>query len=277
MTGNRPVEVVLVDGNKCLPDDPIVSGNSLALLRGEGVFESFLVVDGKPPENMNRHAERLRQSAKLLGFQGSIPDLTQAFLQLLPSIGQGSWRVRFSLYRQDDAGALPVWTAGLAGPPPEEVDVCLSTLRRDPQNPLARAKTISRAGEQWASREARAKGAFDALLTTTDGMLAECTSANVLFWNGESLCTPALDCGILEGTTRADLLARSSQAGIPVSEGHFPLNELQQALEVYVTNAVIGVIPIRGVLGLREDFPGAEGPFLQTLREAYLGRKVFPS
>lgn len=273
----RLVEIVLLRGKVVSPETPIVPGNALGLLRGEGVFESFLVSNGTPPSNLSRHAERLRTSADLLHLSGEVPNLESAFAEIQPHVMEGDWRVRFSLYRLDKENLLPVWTAGHAAPPPQEVDLFLSTLCRDPMNPLAQAKTISRAAEQWAARAAQERGAFDALLPSTNGELAECTSANLLFWDGSTLCTPSLDCGILGGTTRADLLERCLRVGIPYQEGHFPLDSLKKAEELFVTNAVIGVIPVRRVLGLGQEFPGAGGPFLQTLRGAYLGRKVSPS
>ena len=61
-----------------------------------------------------------------------------------------------------------------------------------------------------AIAEARRRGAEDALLLNAAGHLTESTTANVFFVTGSVVYTPALDCGLLRGITRALFLDRLS-------------------------------------------------------------------
>ena len=84
---------------------------------------------------------------------------------------------------------------GVAGDPPAPellargLRLVISDVRRDPLSPLATVKTTSRAELVHAQLQARHHGADDALLLTTDGHLAEATSASVFLVEGAGLMT----------------------------------------------------------------------------------------
>ncbi len=266
-----PTHVVVCAGRVLRPGDPFLPAAIPGVLRGEGIFETFLVEDGRPDPFLDRHDARLRASAALLGMDLAGRGLAEDWPALRPHVGPGSWRARYTVLRgAGDGEILRFWTAGPANPPPREVVLQLARVRRDPADPLAAAKLISRAQVQWARRRAEAAGAWDALLPTIDGDLAECTTSNLLLWTGEELRTPPLTRGILAGVTRGALLEAARAAGIPGREARVELADLRAAAEVLVSNAVIGVVPVARVLGLREDLPGAEGPFCRRLQALYL-------
>ena len=113
-------------------------------------------------------------------------------------------------------------TAG--GSSREGIHLAASSVRRDPQNPLAMLKTTSRADYVYARLEARRAGADDALFLTIDGLLSEATSANIFLVRRTQtgkveLATPALDCAILPGTTRSWLLGWAERVGLRPVEG----------------------------------------------------------
>ena len=94
-----------------------------------------------------------------------------------------------------------------------------SAVRRDPANPLATLKTVSRADYVFARLEARRAGADDALFLTIDGYLSEGTTANIFLVRRAAddaleLATPSLDCAILPGTTRSWLLSWGARVGL---------------------------------------------------------------
>jgi branched-subunit amino acid aminotransferase/4-amino-4-deoxychorismate lyase len=47
------------------------------------------------------------------------------------------------------------------------------------------------------------------------------------------------------------------------------LHDLATAEEVYISNAVIGLIPVTKILKIREDYPGVKGSKLIEIRKAY--------
>lgn len=252
------------------PGEAMLPADVPGVLRGEGIFESFLVEDGEASPFLPEHGRRLQESALKLGFDLQGQGLVQAFHRIQSQFPKGIWRLRYTVLRGRGDALLRFWVAGRPAPPPDQVDLALSPFRRDPLDPLVSAKTVSRAGSQQARRLAESQGAWEALMPTIDGDLAESTSCNLFVLEKGVLATPAPDRGILLGVTRGALLRACRRAALPALERRLEIQNLLDADEIYLTNAVIGVIPIRRILGLRDDLPGASGPFLPRLRQAYL-------
>jgi branched-subunit amino acid aminotransferase/4-amino-4-deoxychorismate lyase len=142
-----------------------------------------------------------------------------------------------------------------------------STVRRDPESPLAALKTTSRADYVYARLEARRAGADDALFLTIDGHLSEATSANLFLVRGGELATPALACAILPGTTRSWILAWAVEVGLRPEEGWLTTRDLAEADEAFISSSVAGLLPVTRF----EDRPigsGAPGPWTLRAREA---------
>lgn len=262
-------DVLLVDGKVMVGEEPALHANLPGVLRGEGIFETFLATDGVPSPLLHLHDERLHGSAELMGMDLTGYGLQRNFGEVQPLLGEGTWRVRYTVLRALDRKLLHMWTAGPIGPPAEEVQLLLSRFRTDPLHPLAGAKTTSRAHFQVAHAQAVENGCFDALLPTIDGDMSECTASNFLIWKNDKLLTPGLDRGILGGVTRNILLQGCRDHQIPVCEVKIGQKDLLEAEEVYVTNAIIGVIPVCKIVGVERSYAGACGPMLPRLRSAY--------
>ncbi|RMH02117.1 MAG: 4-amino-4-deoxychorismate lyase [Planctomycetota bacterium] len=266
----REMTRLMLDGRLHDPADPAVPASWLALLRGEGIFETFAVEDGEPTPFLDGHEQRLFASAERLGMDLAGEGLRAGLATFLPVLGGGSWRVRHTVLRGAAGELHRMWSAGPLPPPPDEVELVLAEFRRDPADPLVQAKTISRAREQLARRTALAAGAWEALFLNLAGDLAEATSANLFVACHGVLRTPAEDQGILPGVTRRAVLDGCRRSGIPVEEGVLPLSALTEAEEVFLTNSVIGVIPVRAVRGVTDSLPGKRGTWLPRVRSAYL-------
>jgi branched-chain amino acid aminotransferase len=271
-------DLLVIDGQLRDGGQPALLANLPGVLRGEGIFETFLVIDGEASRLLTRHDERLHHSAALMGMDlgalGLVADLHEV-LDQLP--GRGRFRVRYTVLRGLDRKLVRIWSAGRVAHPPEQVSLLWSRFRQDPLNPLCAAKTTSRAVYQVAHAEAVDAGCFDALLPTIDGDISECTAANLLCWVDGALHTPGLDRGILAGVTRALLLEGCQKAGIPVMEGKISQKLLCRAEEVFISNAVIGVIPVDKIKGLQDGYPGQAGPVLLLVRQAYLAALPDPA
>ncbi len=264
-----PVEILLVDGRLKNPHEDALRADLPGVLRGEGIFESFLAVEGREPVFLRAHAERLEQSARLLGMDLGGRGLVEEWAVVAPHLQGRTLRVRYTVFRGLGDGLTRMWSAGRPAPAPREAVLQISRFRRDPCDPLAGAKTISRAALQAARREARQAGAWEALLPTLEGDFCECTSANLFLRLGRELRTPPLARGLLAGVTRAAILAGCGREGLQGREKPVHASDLVACDEIYITNAVIGVIPVRKILELRDDLPGQDGEFLPRLRAAY--------
>ena len=76
-----------------------------------------------------------------------------------------------------------------------------------------------------------------------------------MFWIKEGvLFTPALECGVLNGVMRREVMDRAALFGLTVREGHFPPAALAEAEAAFITNSLIGVRRVHWLDG--SDIPG---------------------
>ena len=145
----------------------------------------------------------------------------------------------------------------------------VATARRDPANPLAGVKTVSRADHVWTKLEADRAGADDAITLTLDGHVAEATTANLALVVGDALRTPPLSTGVLAGTTRDWLLGAEGAAaiGLAAGEAAFGVDELLAADEAILCSSVAGILPLVEVDG-QPIGDGRPGPWARRLRDA---------
>jgi para-aminobenzoate synthetase/4-amino-4-deoxychorismate lyase len=85
------------------------------------------------------------------------------------------------------------------------------------------------------------------LLTDETGEILETDRANVFAVMDGVLLTPPADGRLLPGTTRAAVLRAARDYGIRIGQKPLTLDELAQATEIFVTNAVAGLIPVAAV------------------------------
>jgi branched-subunit amino acid aminotransferase/4-amino-4-deoxychorismate lyase len=105
-------------------------------------------------------------------------------------------------------------------------------------------KTTERGAFELAAAEALAAGADDALLLTRAGEVAEATIWGLFWWEGEALCAPSLELGVLPGVARA----RLSELVGEVIERRVRLAELA-GRPLFVANAARGIVPVAALDG----------------------------
>jgi branched-chain amino acid aminotransferase len=99
-----------------------------------------------------------------------------------------------------------------------------------------------------ASAETRA-WAEDGLRLTPDGFVAEGVWSNIVAIKRKVARTPPLHQGILEGVTRAQLLAKLRSAGMEVREEPLTRYDLWTADEVWLTSSLRGALKVKDVDG----------------------------
>ena len=281
---NRP-STVWINGRLEPAERAVLTVTDRGFQVGDGIFETLLVVGGRILE-LPLHASRLQASAAVLAMP--LPDdlercLGQAIADLCRANGldgsdtQVAVRVTVSrgavegraLLPPDDVRPNVVVQALRVDPPSSELlsrglRLAISAVRRDPASPLATVKTTSRAEFVYAQLEAHQRSADDALLLTTDGNLAEATSASLFLVKGMRLATTSLDCGILVSTTSEWVISSGGpELGLAVRQDHLTPNDLFIADEAFLASSVAGILAINSVDGRRI---GAGTPGVWTLR-----------
>jgi branched-chain amino acid aminotransferase len=288
--------VIWLNGRLVSADEAHVSVFDRGFQLGDAVFETLRARGGHVTE-LAEHLARLRASADGLGIDlpGSLDRmLFVAIAELLGGLGllgpdaDASVRITVSRGTAWSRGLLPVdgspsptiaIQAWPVTPPPADqlargLHLVTSSVRRDPENPVAALKTTSRAEFVYARLEARRAGADDAIFLTIDGHLSEATSANLFVIRGEpaELATPSLACAILPGTTRTWLLGWGERVGLRPHEGWLTTRDLAEADEAFVCSSVAGVLPVTRFDGaaIGDGRPGTWFARARAAREAMI-------
>ena len=95
-----------------------------------------------------------------------------------------------------------------------------------------------------AKREAKLRGADEALVLNQAGKVAEASVANVFAWTVGVLVTPLTLDGALPGITRAGILEAARQLDIPTEICSIRQAELMRADEVFLTGTGARVVPV---------------------------------
>jgi len=135
------------------------------------------------------------------------------------------------------------------------------------ENPaLAGIKHCNRLEQVLARREWTDPGIAEALMFSSSGALVSGTMSNVFLVRGSKVLTPCIDrCGVA-GVMRGLVLEIAPAAGISVEERRLEAADLAAAEELFLTNALTGIRPVRELDGVRL----AVGPVTRRL-QAQLG------
>lgn len=148
----------------------------------------------------------------------------------------------------------------------EKDGVWLQTRRNEPES-VVRHKSHQYGNNVKGRLELPSLKGLEGLFITSDGHVAEGITSNI-FWASEGeLYTPSLETGILPGTTRAFVIETAGALGLVVNEGLYLPDELESAEEVFITNAIQELVPIRQVG--ENTFAGNEGLLYQQLHKSY--------
>jgi branched-chain amino acid aminotransferase len=243
---------------------------------GDGLFETMRVRGGAVLR-IERHLSRLRAGAAVLGLS-PLPedeDLTDAITKTLAANGLTEAVVRLTISRgvPKRRGLLPepeprpslvVHAEPFAGYAAELYDrgvrAVISGIPRNEHSPLARVKALNYLDNVLARREAEARGADDALLLNTAGDLACASAANLFLLLDAALVTPSVTSGALPGTLRELVVTElARRAELEVVERAVRPEELHAADEAFLTNTLLGVMPLTKLDGLSVG-TGAPGP-----------------
>ncbi|MCX6936242.1 MAG: aminotransferase class IV [Verrucomicrobia bacterium] len=194
---------------------------------GVGVFETVRVERGKAPWRA-WHVESIRESAQALGLR-----VEEGELEKIPE-GDGLWR-----WFVTETGTRTWWSAGL-DKVPGSYSLKLARVGVWSSSWEARYKTLSYLSRIQGKREAEGMDAEVAMLNEK-GELASAAMGNLFWVKGGVWRTPARECGCRAGTVRRWVLERS---GKKVEEGRWGAEELDQAEEIFITNARVGIVGV---------------------------------
>ncbi len=129
------------------------------------------------------------------------------------------------------------------------VNVCVSSWTHNFDNVIpSRAKVNGGyVNNSLIKNEAILNGYDDAIVLDVRGRVTEATVANIFIVRNGVLITPGVSVDILEGITRASVIAIARDAGIPVEERTVDRTELYIADEAFISGSSARITPIVSV------------------------------
>ena len=138
---------------------------------------------------------------------------------------------------------------------------------------LPGVKSSGSAAASAAWFEAQRREADDGILVDLRGRVLEGPATNIWWRKDRTLFTPSRSLGVLPGITSAAIAELAGGLGYEVSEGQFPLHELADADEAFVTSTVAEVV---GAIVLDGNAIGA-GSVGPAARELHGGLRALAS
>jgi 4-amino-4-deoxychorismate lyase len=212
------------------------------------------VLQGQPLF-LDQHLQRLSAGAAALGFPLYEQDLYAMVHQLI------------EMNKLDSAGISVIMTRGVDKvrnhiPTAQQPTVLAfaypwkslalrrpitAALQDDPRPELyAHLKMTSLLPNVQASQKAVNNG-FDKVIFHRHGIVLEAAQANIFWIRDERLYTPSLDLPLVAGITHGHVLQVAADLGLEVLQGHYPLEALKHADEVFLCASLSQITPIKKI------------------------------
>lgn len=238
---------------------------------GDGVFETCRCFRGRIPL-WRFHRERLLASAERLKIpvdhqrlkrylaialqQAQLPQDAVIKIQITRGVGGRGYRIAENLEPTYVVGIF-AGTALHTGGFVEGVEVRVCDLRLGKNPALAGMKHLNRLEHILARAEWQDE--FDeGLLLDCDGNLVEATVSNLFVVREGKLFTPDLSSAGVAGVMRRVVIEQlAPQINVPVELTQLTLDSLVTVEEVFLTNSVFGIWPVKTIAGVSRSFSHA--------------------
>ena len=238
---------------------------------GDGLFETIAVRGGKA-RFLALHMDRLLGGCARLRIEAPERPIIEAGLAAAAcGIRHGVLKLIITRGVGPRGYGLPVKSAttvvvGTMESQPQlslpiEIGWCETMVSANPAT--AGLKTLGRLEQVLARAEWTRPEVAEGLMTSTDGQLIGGTSSNVFLVAGDRVLTPSLHHSGVAGVMRRVVMDTARRAGIEVVETALLPSTVHAATELFVTNALTGIRPVRQL----ESRSWATGPVTRCLQE----------
>lgn len=235
---------------------------------GDGFFTTILVMQNRL-YNWSAHWWRLQNSAKQLGFpvlidleirtliESAYVDFTRENISETPLaikliISRGTGGRGYQALEQPNVTTIvqisphPVFKEGAdlkTMQTPIELGLCKTLCAIQPS--LAGLKHLNRLENVMARNELHGTTFTEALMLNAYSEVVCATQSNLFIIKGNQLITPRLNNGGVAGTTRFQMPKIAKACGFDYHEQVLSLQDIREADELFLTNALRGLMPIK--------------------------------
>ncbi len=222
-------------------DECLIKAHVLSARRPNFDLLETLLWDGASYYLLERHLQRLVDSAAYWGFECDIDDVRARLFDQSKTFGGKRMRVRL-LLGVGGAVALESIELGAVNAAPMRAHLAREPV--DSADPFLYHKTTHRTVYERAAADVPA--GEEVLLFNERGEVTEFCIGNLVVHIGDERWTPPIACGLLPGTLRAELLAQGK-----IGEKTLTIADMERADSIFLINSVRHCVPIECNLGGR--------------------------
>ena len=211
---------------------------------GLGAFETIALVSGCPIL-LDDHLARMGRACALLDIPFDPDEMREEVMRRArrSDVARGNWALKLTL---TPGNRLLSVRTNPYGPACHDRGFSLETsaVRRNESSPLTYHKTLNYGDCILEKRAASSRGVDEPVFLNSRGQISEGATSNLFLVLEGRILTPAKDCGLLPGVVRGWVL-RSGLAEEAVLDG----GKLARCEEAFVTNSLLGIMPVRSIDG----------------------------
>lgn len=252
--------LVYIDGKFFKEKEAKISVFDHGLLYGDGVFEGIRTYNGRIFK-LNEHLNRLYNSAKFIMLDipltkeelsktvietVKVSELRDAYIRLIVTRGVGDLGID---PRKCSKPSIIIIVDKITIYPKEYYEnglelITVPTRRNIPEALSPCIKTLNYLNSIMAKIEANNAKSHEAIMLNQDGYVAEGTADNIFIVKNNTIVTPYLWIGALEGITRTTVMKIGQEIGMEVKESVMTRFDLYTANECFLTGTATEIIPV---------------------------------
>ncbi len=251
-----------INGEFVKEEEAKVSAFDRGLLYGDGLFETMRIYDGMV-FRLSSHMERLRNGLEYLKIvpPENSEELETQIYELVRKNRLKDGYLRLTITR--GVGGRGIDIEGVDSPTviifsrpvqlpssilyDNGVELIISSRENTRRADEYDLKSLNFINNILARREAALKGAYEAIMLNKNGYVTEGTVSNIFMIFRGVLSTPSLDSGVLRGITRDTVIEIAREMNLEVREDRLKVEDFFNAEEVFITNSMIEVLPVRKI------------------------------
>lgn len=225
--------ITIINGNMADTSNGIILDEGLNF--GRGVFETMPVM-GSIPLFLEQHCERMNKGLEALFIDRIINP--KAILKIMHDFKIQNCVVKL-LATSDNLVLSTRENTYVSESYERGFRVRTSPLKRNPHSIVTYHKTLNYTDSIIVKNLAKKDGFDEVIFNNVYGKLAEGSMSNLFFTRNGKIHTPAVKCGILDGIIRNWVIRN-----FKVEEGEYTFSDLLKADEVFLSNSVMGIMPV---------------------------------
>lgn len=243
----------LLNGELTDASSLLFEASNRAFRYGDGLFETLKITNNSI-HFFDDHFERLELGMKALKLHFSVDlnreKLRHSILNLLSKNNLQSARVRLTVYRNGKGFYLPdnnfaSWHISCSPlintNSPEGLRLGIFEEVQKAPGRYSNLKTLNALPYILASIHASEKGYDDVLILNTSHLVIETATSNFFLISGNTVYTPPLSDGSLDGVMRKNIIRKAHENGVEIIEKSLDVSDVLEADELFLTNVIRGV------------------------------------